>query len=427
MPRSALIIDDSRVALAALGRLLREYGIHADTVESGPEALNHLRHNALPGVIFLDHMMPGMDGFETLRAFKQDARTSTIPVVMYTSKEDDAYMGQALAQGAIGVLHKPVSAPQLARILAHIDRLRRQQTGSEERRATTEPVSWAPDAAGIASAPASRAAVTAVLTVPPELRAVAVTATPDMALPEPDVEAPDSGGKSAPRQWWWISWALLFLCLLFPGVWYYLRYQAVENERLRLAQEVDTLRAEQAVARLVVPEPPPVAPVVREPVPRAWPETLAWALNQHNQYGYSDEPLGDARLAQLRELLERLAAAGFRGELRIETHVGEFCLTRDDQGALRLAGDELAFNRCEIQSQPPALAEQRGLRQSAAFARFLAEHGRVARDIRVMVVSHGADRPLVPYPDPAGLRTAGEWNRVARLNQRVEIVLVPGS
>jgi hypothetical protein len=170
-----------------------------------------------------------------------------------------------------------------------------------------------------------------------------------------------------------------------------------------------------------------VAPTVRELVPRAWPEALAWALNQHNQYGYSEEPLGDARLVQLRELLERLAAAGFRGELRLETHVGEFCLARDDQGTLRLAGDDLAFSRCEIQSQPPALAEQRGLRQSAAFARYLAEHGRVVRDIRVVVVSHGADRPLVPYPDPAGLRTAGEWNRVARLNQRVEIVLVPGS
>lgn len=422
MPRSALIVDDSRVALAALDRLLREHGIHADTAESGPEALDHLRHNALPGVIFLDHMMPGMDGFETLREFKQDARTSAIPVVMYTSKEDDAYMGQALAQGAIGVLHKPASAPQLVRILAHIDRLRRQQIGSEGTRAVPAATTGTAARPETVSVAASRAAVTAVLTVPPELRAAAIAAKPDMLPPGPGVAARQATG----RQWWWVYWALLFLCLLVPNVWYYLRYQAVDRERLRLVQEVDTLRSEQAAARLAVPEPPPAAPAVREPAPRAWLEALAWALNQHNQYGFSEEPLGDARLAQVRALLERLAAAGFRGELRIETHVGEFCQARDEQGTLRLAGDELAFSRCEIQSQPPALAEQRGLRQSAAFARFLAEYGGADRGIRVTVVSHGAGRPLAPYPDPDGLRTAGEWNRVARLNQRVELVLVPG-
>jgi len=77
MPRSALIVDDSRTAQVALSRLLKEQGIAADTVESGPEALNYLRSNG-PGVIFLDHMMPGMDGFETLAALKSNTRTASI-------------------------------------------------------------------------------------------------------------------------------------------------------------------------------------------------------------------------------------------------------------------------------------------------------------------------------------------------------------
>ena len=88
MPRSALIVDDSRTALTSLSRLLKGQGIATDMVESGPEALKFLRSNN-PGVIFLDHMMPGMDGFETLAALKSDARTAAIPVVMYTSREGD--------------------------------------------------------------------------------------------------------------------------------------------------------------------------------------------------------------------------------------------------------------------------------------------------------------------------------------------------
>ena len=129
MPRSALIVDDSRTALLALGRLLKGQGIVTDMVESGPEALDHLRSNT-PGVIFLDHMMPGMDGFETLTAVKGNARTAVIPVVMYTSREGDAYMGQALQLGAIGVLQKPVKPEELAQILERVDRLRSQQAAT---------------------------------------------------------------------------------------------------------------------------------------------------------------------------------------------------------------------------------------------------------------------------------------------------------
>src|ERR1051325_2582850 len=85
--RTALVVDDSRVALMSLARLLKAEGMMVDMVESGPEALAYLRLNPPPAAIFLDHMMPGMDGFETLRAIKVNPTTASIPVVMYTSKE----------------------------------------------------------------------------------------------------------------------------------------------------------------------------------------------------------------------------------------------------------------------------------------------------------------------------------------------------
>ena len=120
------MVDDSRVAQASLSRMLKEHGLVVDTAESGSEAIDYLRLNLHPSVIFLDHMMPGMDGFETLRALKSDSRTSTVPVVMYTSTEGESYMGQALAAGAIDVLRKPIDAAELMRIL------HRLKTGTEQ-------------------------------------------------------------------------------------------------------------------------------------------------------------------------------------------------------------------------------------------------------------------------------------------------------
>ena len=67
---------------------------------------------------------------------------------------------------------------------------------------------------------------------------------------------------------------------------------------------------------------------------------------------------------------------------------------------------------------------QLGQRQSPAFARYLTER-RSNSSIQIAVMSHGASRPLATYPDVASIQTAGDWNQAARLNQRVEIVLVP--
>jgi CheY-like chemotaxis protein len=101
----ALIVDDSRTACRVLARLLARYQIDADAVPSAEEALERLRHHK-PDVIFMDHAMPGMDGLETVRLLKSNPDTAVIPVVMYTSREGEVYVGQARALGAIDVLSK---------------------------------------------------------------------------------------------------------------------------------------------------------------------------------------------------------------------------------------------------------------------------------------------------------------------------------
>jgi len=105
--KRALIVDDSRSARVILGRMLEQYGLAVDTAESAEQALEYLRQHR-PDVIFMDHLMPGMDGFQAVQAIKGDAQTATIPLLMYTSQEGELYVSQARALGAVGVLPKTV-------------------------------------------------------------------------------------------------------------------------------------------------------------------------------------------------------------------------------------------------------------------------------------------------------------------------------
>src|SRR5690242_6120386 len=66
----------------------------------------------------MDHTMPGMDGLQALAAVKRNPRTALVPVMMYTSKEGEVYVGQARALGGLGVLPKEVH-PQVLFDMLH--------------------------------------------------------------------------------------------------------------------------------------------------------------------------------------------------------------------------------------------------------------------------------------------------------------------
>lgn len=104
--KKALIVDDSKTACAVLARMLKPYGIDSDSVYSAEDALEYLQSGNKPDVIFMDHSMPGMDGLETVKIIKDDPNTAMIPVMMYTARSGEVYMGQARALGAIDVLPK---------------------------------------------------------------------------------------------------------------------------------------------------------------------------------------------------------------------------------------------------------------------------------------------------------------------------------
>ena len=103
MHKTALIVDDSKSARVVLKKMLETHELNVDTAESAEDALEYLADHR-PDVIFMDHLMPGMDGFEAVTAIKRNPDTATIPIMMYTSQEGEVYVGQARALGAVGVL-----------------------------------------------------------------------------------------------------------------------------------------------------------------------------------------------------------------------------------------------------------------------------------------------------------------------------------
>ena len=114
--RLALVVDDSKTARVTLKRMLEKQNIDADTVDSAQMAIDYLVEKT-PDVIFMDHMMPGMDGLQAVEAIKSNPETATIPIMMYTSKEGDLYVSQARALGAIGILPKQVEPAELYEVL----------------------------------------------------------------------------------------------------------------------------------------------------------------------------------------------------------------------------------------------------------------------------------------------------------------------
>ena len=103
---TVLIVDDNVDICRVLARLVRAAGHDADHVLGGQEALDYLQacllQAKLPDMMILDIMMPRVDGFDVLRAVRNDPRTAELPVIMFTAAGDGAFRERAMSQGANG-------------------------------------------------------------------------------------------------------------------------------------------------------------------------------------------------------------------------------------------------------------------------------------------------------------------------------------
>jgi twitching motility two-component system response regulator PilH len=107
-----LIVDDSPTEVHVMQKALERHGYRTAIAADGAEAVR-LARQMHPDLIFMDIVMPGINGYQATRALVSDPDTSSIPIVMVTSKGQDADRVWGLKQGAVGYLIKPVSPDQL--------------------------------------------------------------------------------------------------------------------------------------------------------------------------------------------------------------------------------------------------------------------------------------------------------------------------
>jgi CheY-like chemotaxis protein len=117
--KKALIVDDSRLARIALSRLLKNREIDVDMVGSGHEGWVYLQSNQ-PDIVFMDCMMPGMDGFETASRIFSDPACHQPAIIMYTSQDTDADRQRAREIGIAGFLGKPTTLAALDELLESV-------------------------------------------------------------------------------------------------------------------------------------------------------------------------------------------------------------------------------------------------------------------------------------------------------------------
>lgn len=115
--KNALLVDDSKVARFALSKLLENRDMEVNMASSAEEALDFLNNDRRPDVIFMDHLMPGMNGVEAAKAIKGNPETAGIPIIMCTSKKSSSFMEEARNFGVYNILTKPPQTDGLSAVL----------------------------------------------------------------------------------------------------------------------------------------------------------------------------------------------------------------------------------------------------------------------------------------------------------------------
>ncbi|MCR5507812.1 MAG: response regulator [Lachnospiraceae bacterium] len=118
---SALVVDDEPMNLVVATGLLKEYKMFADTAESGSEAIAKYK-NGEYDVIFMDHMMPEMDGVEAMRRIRQEADgTGRKPIMIaLTANALSGAKEVFIREGFDGFIAKPIDVAEFERVMRRV-------------------------------------------------------------------------------------------------------------------------------------------------------------------------------------------------------------------------------------------------------------------------------------------------------------------
>lgn len=423
--------------------MLEKYDIDVDMAESAEQAIEYLKANR-PDAIFMDHLMPGMDGLQAVKAIKGNPQTAMIPIMMYTSQEGELYVGQARALGAMGVLPKQVRPVDVSKVLYELHLL-------PDRRDTAEPalhpvemdsgiaVERPPRNAAGAPADWGRRIETAVKDQAADIRRFIVASLDSFStriisdvrnsMPVQGTDPIAPSPKPPKSAWPWVAGILAagLVALVFAASWV-----STRNDLANTRAELTGLRsanAELQRARL------DLAAMVKDLT------AALGAANSGAQSGLAGSgsssspsrvepvPYGEiafdrSRLEVLRDLLMKLETQNFHGVVKITSSAGLFCLSGNAADGYQLAAPTLLVKGCDLIGNPLDEALSGQQRQSLAFANLVASaRQRTAGAIAVALESAGTAHPSTPYPVRTDSLTAGDWNKAAAANNRVEFAV----
>jgi CheY-like chemotaxis protein len=440
--KRALVVDDSKSARVILSRMLEKYDIEVDMAESAEQAIEYLK-SYRPDAIFMDHLMPGMDGLQAVQAIKGNPQTAMIPIMMYTSQEGELYVGQARALGAMGVLPKQVRPVDVSKVLYELHLLPDRRDMTEAVLAPVELQDGTPVAAAAVPGPSSgvdwgRRVESAVKDQAVDVRRFIVASLDSFAsrivndlrdsMPVPTLEFPPAPARPARPKWPWAA-GLAAVCLMavsFAALWLHSRDELaklrseiagltsanaeLQRARLDLSTAVKDLTAALAAAPSGTGAAGAAGAGATATSPRVEPVP------------YGEIPFDRGRLDVLKDMLAKLEATGFHGVVKITSLSGLYCLSGNATDGFAPAGASLPASKCDVVGNPFEESLSGQQRQSLAFANLIAGvRQRTAGAITVAIENAGSARPSTPYPSRVESLTAGEWNRAAAANNRVEI------
>ena len=113
-----LIVDDNDINLVITEEILKNYGAEVDKANSGKQALQLVMENEYH-LVFMDHMMPEMDGAEVAMRIRKmpEECFQTLPIVALTANAVGNVWGMFMANGMNDFLAKPLNTKELERVL----------------------------------------------------------------------------------------------------------------------------------------------------------------------------------------------------------------------------------------------------------------------------------------------------------------------
>jgi twitching motility two-component system response regulator PilH len=114
-----LIVDDSPTQLAGLRRVVEKLGYQVITAEDGSAGVEVAKRE-IPDLILMDVVMPNLNGFQATRTIAKDPKTSHIPIILVTTKDQETDRVWGMRQGAKAYVTKPIDEGDLMRAIKEL-------------------------------------------------------------------------------------------------------------------------------------------------------------------------------------------------------------------------------------------------------------------------------------------------------------------